>query len=463
MTAVRRSVARPGAGASLASAPAGTTFAGTAVLLLLAGMALLDRPFGLVGIPGVPVYVTEIVLAIAVIELGLKRDVLRGYLGSRWLAPLMVVLFLVWGGLRLVTSLRYPIFDVLRDSALAYYALFALVAYALTRIDRRFAPAELLRLYGRFVPVLLVVAPFRLVFASVPSLSSLPPVMPGSDVTLLGGHRPGNLSVQVALAVTYLASTGRRDRTTVVGIVAGLLTIGLAATQNRSGFLAASFLIIVAVGLWGPRLRFRWLATLAVVLGVGVVAWGLNLSVRAQDRDISAAQLVENVKSLVGNDNSSSQLSDTESFRSTLWHLVLDATVRTDQLENGWGFGPNLGYDFIRGDEGLRNPHNSHLTILVRLGIVGATIWAVMLLSWFRRVAGLALDGRRLRGPVPERVRLAMLASAIAAGMLLNAFFDPTFESPVVATWLWSVLGIGIGVVLRKETSSAPAPDPVGR
>jgi hypothetical protein len=35
--------------------------------------------------------------------------------------------------------------------------------------------------------------------------------------------------------------------------------------------------------------------------------------------------------------------------------------------------------------------------------------------------------------------------------MLVNAFFDPTFETPMAAVWLWSMIGIGIGVVVRTR------------
>jgi O-antigen ligase len=444
-----------------AAAPTGTTFAGTALLLLLAGLALLDRPFGVLGMPGVPVYVTEIVLALCVLELLVRRNPLAGISRGRWLAPLMIAVFLGWGAIRLLTSFGNPILDVLRDSALVYYALFALVAYALGGLDRRFTPAGLLELYGRFVPVLLVVAPTRLIFATVPSLQAAGPVIPGSDVPLLGGHRPGNLGVQVALAVVYLATNGRRDRWTVAGIVAGLLTILLAATQNRGGFLSACLVIGVAVLLWGRRARFRWLATASVLACMLVVAWGLNLSIQSGQRDISANQLLENVESLARDDPAgSSQLADTEDFRSQLWTLVLDETVRTNQLENGWGFGPNLGASFLptHEDQALRNPHNSHLTILARLGIVGLGIWVVMLLSWFRRVLGVALEGRRARHRPTDRARLAMLCSAVTAGMLLNAFFDPTFETPMAAVWLWSVLGIGIGLVVRPTAAETPDP-----
>ncbi len=436
--------------------PTGTTVAGTALLLLLAGLALLDRPFGVLGVPGVPLYVTEIVLVVCVAELLIRRNPLAGFARGRWLAPLMVLAFLGWGALRLVTSLSYPILDVVRDSALVYYALFALIAYGLGNVDRRFTPAGLLEVYGRFVPYMIVIAPFRLIISTIPSLKTLPPIIPGSDVPLLGGHRPGNLGVQVAIAVVYLASTGRRDRATVAGIVTGVLTILLVATQSRGGFLAAMTVIGLAMLLWGRRLRFRWTAAAGVLLALMIVAWGLNLSISSGQRNFSPTQLFANVESLVSNDpsSSSSQLSDTENFRSVLWTRVLDATVRTDRLENGWGFGPNLGASFLptHEDKALRNPHNSHLTVLARLGIVGAIIWAVLLLSWFGRVLPLARPRRRSLatriGAVP---RLALISGAAVAGMLVNAFFDPTFETPMAAVWLWSMIGIGIGVVLRTR------------
>jgi O-antigen ligase len=444
------------------------TYTGTLVLVLLAGLALFDRPFGLLGVPGFPVYITEIVLAVGVVEIFLWRQPLHGLFRSRWLAPTMLVAYLGWGALRLATSLGYPVLDVLRDSALVYYSLFALLLYALSRVDRRFAPTELLRIYGRFVPWLLVIAPIRLVFAVIPSLQALPPVMPGSDVPFLGGHRPGNLGVQVGLAVVFLAANGRRNRATVAGIILGLMTIMLVGTQNRAGAIAAVVVIGVAMLLWGRRLRFRWLATFAIIVGVGLVAWGLDLHVSDGVREISVGQLMANAKSIVGIEGQdTSQLSDTESFRSQLWTDVLRATDRANLTENGWGFGPNLGSDFLppgANDQALRNPHNSHLTILVRLGLVGALIWALLMVTWFWRVAGLAR--RRIRVPaaqVPAVNRMALLCSAAVAGILVNAFFDPTLESPMAAVWLWSVIGLGMAVVLRPSEVTPARREAPGR
>jgi O-antigen ligase len=434
--------------------PNDKTLAGTYLLVLLAGMALLDRPFGWIGVPGLPLYLTEIGLVIGLISLVRRPEPLRGLVRTGWLAPILVVLFLGWGFLRLAGSLGNPLVDTLRDAALVYYALFAFLAYALTICDRRFRPDELLRIYGRFVPVLLVLAPFRLVFAAVPSLAALPPRIPGSDITLLGGHRSGNLAVHVACAVVYLASSGRRDAATVTGIVGGLLTIMLIGTQNRGGVLAAGVVFILAIFLWGRRLHFRWGVATAVVVGALIVASALDLRVTAGARELSVPQLMANVGSLVGvGPKGPSQLTDTEDFRSELWHKVLASTIRTGHLENGWGFGVNLGSAFLpvgSDNEALRNPHNSHLTILVRLGLVGAVLWIAFVASWLRRMVALARWRRRAgsTGDEPSR-RLALLLVVGVCGILVNAFVDPTLEGPMVALWLWTMVGLGMALVVR--------------
>jgi hypothetical protein len=43
--------------------------------------------------------------------------------------------------------------------------------------------------------------------------------------------------------------------------------------------------------------------------------------------------------------------------------------------------------------------------------------------------------------------------------ILVNAYFDPTVESPQVALWLWSLFGVGLGLVARERLHrEQPAP-----
>jgi hypothetical protein len=422
--------------------------AGTALFLGLAGSALFDRAFGVVGVPGAPLYVTEIVLGLGLLFLVLTPRPLDGLFANRWLAPLALIAFGSWGALRLAGSFDQPLFDALRDSALVYYCLFAFVAYGLTRHDPRFRPAALIETYGRFVPVLLLVAPIRILFASLPSLMDLGPTVPGSDVGFLGGHRPGNLSIQIGLAVVFLAVSRRRTAPTVAGIIGGLMMILVLGTQNRGGMLAAVAVIVVAYLLWGRRVRLRLAAVAAVLAALLVVAWSLNLKIEAGPREVSVAQLVENVESLTGRQpegGSDQQLADTVDFRSVLWERAGQYTAANDKMETGWGFGMNLGARFLptHEDQDLRSPHNSHLDILFRLGIVGLALWITVLVAWGWRVGGVA---RRLRPPASDRPegRVALFAMALVGGALTNAFLDPTLEGPVAAIWFWCAIGFGM-------------------
>jgi hypothetical protein len=144
---------------------------------------------------------------------------------------------------------------------------------------------------------------------------------------------------------------------------------------------------------------------------------------------------------------------------------VLARTVETGQLENGWGFGVNLGSDYVSGggDVALRNPHNSHLTVVARLGLVGVAIWIVLWASWFWGVFRRARTAVRSRWPVGDDVgRLALLAGAGGAAILMNAYVDPTLETPMVAVWLWSLFGFGVIAVTERRAAGQGARQAAG-
>ena len=40
--------------------------------------------------------------------------------------------------------------------------------------------------------------------------------------------------------------------------------------------------------------------------------------------------------------------------------------------------------------------------------------------------------------------------------ILINSYFDPTLESPQVAIWLWTLVGIGLGLAAIARRAAAP-------
>ena len=455
--------ARPEVDPALAH-PKRHTVAGTLLLLYLAGITLTDRIIARITIPGVPIFAGEVVLAVGIIYLACRRRPFRGLRTGNWLAPMALALFLLWGLVEVVSSLNYSIIDVVRDSALVYYALFAVIAIGLAQYDSRFNPKELLRLYGELVPWLIVIAPIRII--GFTNFDRQGPTIPGTDVWIYSSHRLGNLGVHLGLAVVYLATSGRNDRKTTIAILASICMLIVIGSQNRGGLLAGGVAIGIAVVIWTRhvKLRLGWLLATAVFLVV--VLWSFDVRITTQNRELSVTQLVTNFQAIGGNAEGNSQAEGTIDFRTDLWHAVLEKTVQTGQLENGWGFGPNLGSDFLPvgfDQQELRNPHNSHMTIIARLGLVGLGIWVVLWASWFVAVFGRARLAVRTRlFAADDTGRLALFALCGVAAILFNAYVDPTLESPMVAVWLWSMFGFGVIAVAADRSpaitgDSAPA------
>ena len=147
------------------------------------------------------------------------------------------------------------------------------------------------------------------------------------------------------------------------------------------------------------------------------------------------------------------QTEDTKEWRQKWWRIIIDNTLHGPYFWTGRGFGVNLavedGFASPQAERPLRSPHNSHLDVLARMGIIGLTIWIALWLAWFTTM----IRARRRTSSHDLRFTRGLMGFAIAAvvAILVNAYFDPTLESPQVAMWLWSLFGLGLGLVARER------------
>lgn len=421
---------------------------GWAIGPLLAGYLFLDKAFAYLHVPGTPVYIGELVLALGLAGLVASTGYLRVALRDESLLWVLV-LFLLWGAVRTVPGIRVYGIDAIRDSALWYYGLFAIVIVAaLAR-----TPELLDRLWAglaRISPWLLLWLPLAVVL--VPFAGSAPKV-PFSDVSVLL-HKSGNAATAALLVIAGLWLSPR-DKLPgrAAWTLLGLLVIALVATQNRGGLIGTAAGAAVWLSFHPDRLRMMAKATavgaialtLFSLLAVDVPIPGL------QGRSFSTTQLLDNVLSLTGS-TSTGNLDGTVDGRQQLWTRVVDRQVREGELIAGAGFGPNLASEVGVYDEGttnLRNPHNSHLNILARMGLVGMALWIALWVGWFWRLIGAA---RRLgRQGLQTRRRTAALCLSVATAILVATFFDPQLEGAQVAALLWTVFGVGVAVTSRAS------------
>lgn len=466
---------------------------GWALAALLTGYMFLGRGFAHIGVG--PVYVGEVVLALALIALLIVRPPLR----LHWL-HIALLTFMAWGLVRTVPFIGSHGINALREGALWGYALFAIAVSLLASV----VALRFVHWAYRWVAVAFVfwVPPAWWIFGTYGELLPKPP---GSDLPILYVKNPDfavHLIGVAAFLVVGALTTQRGRRRAVEVLVAVPLAFGLYLTLSLSrGAMATAAAGLAALLVVRPRSP-QWLSLLisAVLVTVFVVVDPLasvslapspapsgpavtgepeptpSGSVSATPRprptptptatpeptprvarEVSTDQLFDNITSIFG-ESSDENLEGTKRFRLGWWREIIDYTFNGPYFWQGKGFGVNLAdADGFQVAEGvMRAPHNSHLSILARMGVPGFGIWIVLQVGF-----GIVLLLAAIRA---HRLRLGLLSQLSAwvlvywTAIMVNTSFDPYLEGPQGAIWFWSVFGLGLACI-REIGSAARAHD----
>jgi hypothetical protein len=416
---------------------------------LLGGYMLLDRAFAYVHLPGTPAYVGELVLVVG----GLGVLAATGYLRIPVRdEPVLALLgaFFLWGLIRLPPGLRtYGIISAIRDFALCYYCFFAFftvaaLARAPDLLDRWLAQL------ARFVPWLLIWLPFGLI-AGTRLYGHLH--LPFTGGVSFFDHKPGNAAIAalVALGFMWLFPETRSARSRALWSIMALAVMAISATQNRGGLLGATAGAVVGLAFLPSRDRLRLIVRVVAVVAIGLfLAVQLSLKVPGAtpgSRPFSASQLVGQVLSLKG--AASGSATGTVGARDLLWSLIYHKQVADGRLVDGYGFGVNLPLlvndsQVTDGSDPLRSPHNSHDDIFARLGLIGISLWIVLWLGWYWRMA--TGCWRLARRGMHARRQVGVLCMMVVTAILVSSFFDPQLEGAQIAALLWTTFGVGVAV-----------------
>jgi hypothetical protein len=435
---------------------------------LLGGYLLLDKAWAYIHLPGTPLYVGEMVLTVGALGVCSATGYLRIPLRDEPILALLAAFFL-WGFIRFVPGFHTYGIWALRDFALCYYCLFAFFTVAALARAPELLDGWLAQL-ARFVPWLVIWLPIGVIMAPFPHA----PHVPFSGVSIFT-HEAGNaaLAALIALGSMWLFPGTRSARSRAVLSVIALLTIMIAATQNRAGLLGVTGGAVIMFAYIPSRDRLRLIvrAVLVLVIGLGLaVVFSLKIpsTNAAQGRAFSTSQLIDNVLS-IGGGGGAGNLGGTVAGRDQLWSLVLQRQKADGALVDGLGFGVNLPYlvgdtQVTNGPNPLRSPHNSHDDILARLGLIGISLWIALWLSWYwRMIRGCYRLGRR--GLLVRR-QAGVLCLMVATAILISSYFSPQLEGAQIAVLLWTAFGIGVAVTSfrgwfgRQVPASAAALSP---
>jgi O-antigen ligase len=413
---------------------------------LLLGYLLFDKAFAYLHLPGTPLYVGEMVLVVGGLGVLAATEYLLVPVRDEPILALLAAFFL-WGLIRFLPGYPAHGIDAVRDFALVYYCLFAF--FTVAALARSAGMLE--RWLGQLawvVPLLLTWLPIGLLLSS---LVGSAPSVPGTAVSVLS-HKPGNFAIAALLALGYLwlFPERRSARSRALWSIIALVTIVLAGTQNRGGLVGVT--AGAAVGLLFIRNRLGLIIRAVAVIALGLsLAALLSLKIPAggQGRAFSASQVITNVASIGGAAQPGSSLEGTVQGRDLLWSLLYHKQVDDGRLIDGFGFGVNLPYlvgdtQVTDGPDPLRSPHNSHLDVLSRMGLVGLSLWIALWLGWYwRLVAGCRRLARR---GLHARRQVAVLCLMVTTAILVSSYFDPELEGAQVAALLWTAFGVGVAV-----------------
>jgi O-antigen ligase len=275
---------------------------------------------------------------------------------------------------------------------------------------------------------------------------------PGSDVGIVS-FKGGDMGVHLGGAAAFLAfglyseNPGWRWPLGLLW-VSWLAGVVVAGGLNRGGLLAAGISLLVAFAI---RPSVRMIQFAGIVGLIVLVAWIANLRVDIGDsgKHISVDEMTKRVSSVFGNEDEA--LEGTRAFRLEWWGEIASYTFTGPYFWGGKGFGVNLatddGFQFDA-EETLRAPHNSHMTVLARMGVPGFAMW-IALQAAFAVSLWIAMRKAQSAG----LTRWASIDAWLLVYWLaicLNASFDPYLEGPQGGIWYWSMIGIGI-YVLRLQ------------
>lgn len=420
----------------------------TMLLVILLVYLVFDRAGAWIHIPGTPIFIGELTIAIGLVAMSVTRVPVGGAIRK---SPALkgLAFWMGWGAVLLALAITRYGLDAIRDSALWYYGVAAvLVTFLLLSNPGRLG--RWLALYRKVMPYVLAWFPVAIVLSVVGDNG---PMVPFTNVTLVS-HKSGNIAVATAIFLAYIWLVDGEHRVytdtqRTVLTSGGVLVLLFASVQNRGGMVAATVGLFIAMALMKRRRSEFGLLMGGVVVVVFTLALVSNVSIPLfGGRSLSAEQLITNVSSIIDRDSGSDRETNTTEWRLDLWGKVLD-DVAEDSPITGFGPGPDLGEIYGvggRGTETLRNPHNSHVGILARMGFVGIVAWAGLWTVWAIQL--LLFRQRLIRRGRRSEAALGAWILASAAMILVNAIFDPTLEGPQVAVWLWALFGLGAALPL---------------
>ena len=389
------------------------------LFIVILGYALGGKGFAYIS-PFEPVYIGEITLGLCMLGLLARPRQL-----SLFETPIhrLIWVYVLYAAIHLIVDYSNYRLLAVRDSSIAYYALFFIAAYCL------FYNKYVVQAFERVIKVAIVLAAFSMLYL----LSGIGFVFAG-----FAPHIDSFIPLCAAL-VLYLLIIGieqKKIHYIIFACVIGVILI----TAKTAALLAVAVVILCAI-LFG-RVSKLIMPSLALIL-LGIVALS---TVAFINTDLA-------IELLVGGDTGEAfGLQDGEfvGFTGTSgWRWLWWTTVCVDTMEQapfwGQGFGQDITGPFLAAWLGdahsdptgyARYPHNVMITNFGRLGFIGLFIFGLL----FVNIGMLAVKFCRKYFCSVYRRDADIICFGVVVSGMLNSVLQSTYEIPHGAIIHWVCL-----------------------
>ena len=325
---------------------------------------------------------------------------------------------------------KYDIIDLIRDSFIFQYGWFVFILFLFKeKLDIIWETLFFIYKWFPFVALLnFILQYFVPFFETVAPFGGIPILL----------YKNGDMGVQLLIS-TLLLLYSFENKTLKWRVLLSLviaLDFLILASYSRSGivaFLASMLCFIYFNKDIQLQSRVRLLIKYLPIILLVVTPIYINIKVTEnfQGRAVGLEQIKNNFSSIVGGTTDATSENNVV-WRLVWWAKIIDYSFTSPNLFIGKGLGMNLATDddIITLDDSLRSPHNFHLNIMSRFGVLIFMIWMYFLIQLLKPLFKKQLQGKRL------------LIGCILLAFLLNASFDVFLEGPMGAFPFWTWLGL---------------------
>ena len=326
--------------------------------------------------------------------------------------------------------IKYNIIDLIRDSFIFQYGWFVFILFLFKeKLEIIWETLFFIYKWLPFVALLnFILQYFVPFFETVAPFGGIPILL----------YKNGDMGVQLLIS-TLLLLYSFENKTLKWRVLLSLviaLDFLILASYSRSGivaFLASMLCFIYFNKDIQLQSRVRLLIKYLPIILLVVTPIYINIKVAEnfQGRAVGLEQIKNNFSSIVGGTTDATSENNVV-WRLVWWAKIIDYSLSSPNFFIGKGLGMNLATDddIITLDDSLRSPHNFHLNIMSRFGVLLFMIWMYFLIQLLKPLFKKQLQGKRL------------LIGCILLAFLLNASFDVFLEGPMGAFPFWTWLGL---------------------